>query len=181
MGENRYEGNEKIGLFHCVANYPAKAEDMNLKSIAYMHSLFNFPVGLSDHTIGVAIPNAAIALGAKMIEKHFTLDKSLPGPDHQLSANPEEFKIMVDTARLIEVALGSATRPVVESNSQITMLRRSLTARTDILAGTVLTPDLVAIKRPGDGIHPEFFDFIIGRKMKINLNKDEQFKVEMFT
>lgn len=172
------EGNNQVALFHCIAHYPADPKEMNLRSIPYMNTVFNVPVGLSDHTLGVDIPNASVALGAKLIEKHFTLDKGLPGPDHQLSATPDEFKKMVDTARLIELALGNSGKIAPENNDQKILLRRSLTARNDIAPGTVITPDMVAIKRPGDGIAPEFFDFIVGRKTKTGLKRDEQFRLD---
>lgn len=172
------EGNEQIALFHCIAHYPAKPEEMNLRAIPYMKSVFNCPVGLSDHTLGIDIPNASIAVGANIIEKHFTLDKKLPGPDHQLSATPDEFRKMVETARLIEVALGSNEKIIPESAEHRALIRRSLTARKDIARGTIITPDLVAIKRPGDGLAPDLFDFIIGRKTKTDMKRDQQFSLE---
>jgi len=168
------EGNNEVGLFHCIAHYPAKEDEMNLRAIPYMAEVFQRPIGLSDHTLGISIPNASVALGANMIEKHFTLDKEMAGPDHQLSATPDEMREMVKVARSVESALGSYGKIVPESDEHKNVLRRSLTARVDIPTGVTLTQDMICIKRPGDGLPPELMDSIVGRQSKVAIEKNQQ-------
>lgn len=172
------EGNGDIALFHCIARYPAKPEEMNLRNIPYMAAVFGVPIGLSDHTLGVDIPLASIAVGAKMVEKHFTLDKEMPGPDHKLSATPEEFRRMVETTRIIESAMGVPRTLPSGNDADRIMIRRSLTARRDIPAGTVLAREMIAIKRPGDGIPPFLLESLLGRRTIVEIKRDEQFKYD---
>jgi len=172
------EGNEDLAILHCVAHYPADPGEMNLRTIPFMSSLFGLPVGLSDHTVGIEIPTAAIALGAQLIEKHFTLDKSLPGPDHQLSTTPSELRQLVDWSKLIQPALGSLEKEPPETDQDRELIRRSLVSRSDIPAGTTITPEIMAIKRPGDGIPPMFYNYLIGRKTKLAMKQDERFHLD---
>ncbi|MGD2118516.1 MAG: N-acetylneuraminate synthase family protein [Chromatiales bacterium] len=173
-------GNGGVAVFHCIAHYPSAYEEMNIRSIPYMASVLDIPVGLSDHTLGIDIPTAAIALGANMIEKHFTLDKGLPGPDHQLSATPDEFRQLVNSTRNIEKALGQYHRVPVESDDQRTLLRRSLCASRDLPAGTVISAEMITIKRPGSGLPPDNFNSLLGRKLANDIACDHQFSMEMF-
>jgi len=167
-------GNKKVVLLHCVSNYPAKAEDVNLKVIETLERKFKVPVGLSDHTIGTTIPVAAVSLGAKVIEKHFTLNKDLAGPDHKLSLNPEEFKEMVKQIRMIESALGNGKKLPCKSEEEIKkMIRRSIVARADIPEGTIITKEMLKISRPGTGIQPKFFKRVISKTVRRNIDNDE--------
>ena len=167
-------GNKDVALLHCVSNYPTKAEDVNLKAINTLEQVFKLPVGFSDHTVGIVIPIAAVSLGAKVIEKHFTLDKNLPGPDQKLSLNPAEFKEMVAGIRMIEQALGDGVKIPRESEAEVRSTgRRSITAKINIPAGTAITQDMLKIVRPGTGIEPKFIDIVIGRTAKGNIQEDE--------
>jgi N-acetylneuraminate synthase/N,N'-diacetyllegionaminate synthase len=159
------EGTGEIVLLHCISSYPALAEDTNLRVMATFKRTFNLPVGLSDHTTGIYVPLAAAALGACIIEKHFTLDKSLPGPDHRASLEPGELKEMMTAIRTMEKAMGDGVRRLTAEEKAIRKAaRRSLVARVDIPAGTVIKNDMIAIKRPGTGLAPKFLDDVIGKK-----------------
>jgi len=166
----RKAGSEEIALLHCVSCYPARIEDTNLRAIETLRRKFNLPVGLSDHTVGIHIPIAAVALGACIIEKHFTLDKNLPGPDHRASLEPAELKEMVQAIRSVESALGDGIkRPTADEKETKKAARRSLVARTNIPAGTVITEDMLDIKRPGTGLEPKLINLVIGKKAKKNI------------
>jgi len=168
------EGVEDIILLHCVTSYPAKIEDMNLKAMETLGNAFKLPVGLSDHSLGVTIPVAAVALGACVIEKHFTLDKSLPGPDHRASLEPDELKQMVTAIRDVEKALGDGVkRPTKDEEEIKKVARRSIVARVDIPQGTIITEEMLAIKRPGTGLEPKYLGEIIGRIAEATIKKDE--------
>ena len=151
-------------LLHCVSCYPANPADVNLKAIQTMAEIFQVPVGYSDHTLGVEIAVAAVALGACVIEKHFTLDRDLPGPDHQASLEPRELKEMVRTIRNVEKALGhGAKRPTDSELSMRHLARRSLVAIRAIPEGVKITRDMIAFTRPGSGIAPSGLSSILGR------------------
>lgn len=170
----RKEGAKEIILLHCVTAYPAKVEDMNLRAMETLRCTFKLPVGLSDHTLGITIPIAAVALGACMIEKHFTLDKNLPGPDHQASLGPEELKQMIKAIREVEKAMGDGNKMPTEEEKQIQKVaRRSIVARVDIPRGTIISEDMLDIKRPGTGLEPKFLDMVIGARAKVNIVTDE--------
>jgi len=170
----RQEGVDEIVLLHCVSCYPARTEDMNLRVMGTLRQAFRLPVGLSDHSLGITVPIAAVALGACAIEKHFTLDKKLPGPDHRASLEPRELKEMVKAIRDVEKALGNGIkRPTVEEEENKKVGRRSIVARVDIPAGAVITEDMLAIKRPGNGLEPKYINLIIGRKTKANIISGE--------
>ena len=168
-------------LLHCVSNYPAKYEDVNLKAMLTLKEAFELPVGYSDHTLGIEIAIAAVALGAKVIEKHFTLDRGLPGPDHKASLEPDELKKMVKAIRNVEKALGSGVKRPTQSELKVMKVaRRSLVATRDIRAGEVVKESDILIKRPGTGILPKFKEIIIGMKLTRDVKKDTPFDWEDF-
>ena len=160
------EGNDQIVLLHCVSIYPPEMDLINLRNIDMLSTVFDCPVGFSDHTLGTDIPLAAIARGACVVEKHFTIDKDLPGWDHAISANPEEMKMLVESGRRIQRALGSATRSV--SSAEIdkrTQFRRSAVAQRTLSPGDTIEEKDIAFKRPGTGIAPDEFQYAEGRSM----------------
>ena len=168
-------------LLHCVSNYPAKYEDVNLKAMLTLKEAFELPVGYSDHTLGIEIAIAAVALGAKVIEKHFTLDRGLPGPDHKASLEPDELKKMVKAIRNVEKALGSGVKRPTQSELKVMKVaRRSLVATRDIRAGEVVKESDILIKRPGTGILPKFKEIIIGMRLTRDVKKDNPFDWEDF-
>ena len=144
---------DNLTLLHCTTEYPAPFDDVNLHAMITMRQAFGLPVGYSDHTRGIAIPLAAVALGAVVIEKHFTLDQDLPGPDHKASLEPGDLKQMVRAIREVEAALGSSVkRPAASELGNRLVARKSLVAAAAIRKGEPFTPGNIAIKRPGDGI-----------------------------
>lgn len=170
----RGEGTEEIILLHCVSSYPAKIADMNLRAMATLEETFKLPVGLSDHTLGITVPIAAVALGACAIEKHFTLDKSLPGPDHKASLEPEELKEMVAAIRDVAQALGDGVKRLTKDEEKTKKVaRRSIVAKVDIAKGTVIAAEMLAIRRPGTGIEPGNLGMVIGKTAKKNIKSDE--------
>jgi N-acetylneuraminate synthase/N,N'-diacetyllegionaminate synthase len=174
------EINDDLILLHCVTNYPASFESLNLRVIKTLKGAFKLPVGYSDHSLGIYAPISAITLGAVVIEKHFTLNKNLPGPDHKASLNPEELKEMVNAIRLIEKALGDGIkRPTPEEEEIKKVARRSLVANVDIPKGTVIKKEMIAIKRPGTGIEPKYLNVVIGKRAKRDIKKDEVLKWNM--
>jgi len=171
-------GCENLTLLHCTSNYPARVEDCNLLAMKTMADAFDVPVGYSDHTRGIYVPLAATAMGACVIEKHFTLDRTLPGPDHKASLEPAELEEMVRGIRLVEKALGSSVKAPVESELEVRdVARRSIVAKVDIPAGTVITEDILAFKRPGTGVSPKDVSKLLGSKTKHNIKKDELIKL----
>jgi len=167
-------GNDEIGILHCVSNYPASHSDCNLKCIETLKKCFGYPVGYSDHTGGVSAPIAAVALGAEIIEKHFTLDKKMNGPDQFFSADPGEFKLMVSCIRETEAALGSAIKHFVPGETGMRVeCRRGIVATSDISAGDVFTDNNTALKRPALGLLPKDYMKIIGRQARKNIKKFE--------
>jgi N,N'-diacetyllegionaminate synthase len=168
------EGAADIILLHCVTSYPAKVEDTNLKVMESMRRRFRLPVGLSDHTAGIYVPVAAVALGACIIEKHFTIDKNMPGPDHRASLEPAELKEMVRAIKDIDKAMGDGLkRPTETEEANKQVARRSLVAKTDIPAGTVITGEMLDIKRPGTGIEPKNINKVIGKKAAETIKSGE--------
>jgi len=167
-------GNDDIILLHCITSYPAKFDSLNLKAIQTLREAFKLSVGFSDHSLGVYAPIAAVSLGAVVIEKHFTLDKSLPGPDHKASLNPEELKEMIKGIRLIEKALGDGIKsPTTEEEEIKKVARRSIIARVDIPKGAIITKDMITFKRPGTGLLPKYYSEIIGKRSRRNIRVDE--------
>lgn len=176
----RNAGNEQLILLHCVSAYPAAAADVNLRAMETLTKEFGTPVGFSDHTLGIEVPIAAVALGACLIEKHFTLDRTLPGPDHAASLEPDDLKAMVRAIRTVEAALGhEGKQPAdVEANTAA-IARKSLTAARDLSAGTILTQELIAIRRPGTGLSPSRRDELVGRTLRSDVRAGDLLTLEM--
>lgn len=168
-------GNEDIILLHCVSNYPIeKLENVNLRAIATMWRAFGLPVGFSDHTTTLSIPIAAVAMGAVLIERHFTLDKKLAVPDAFFSADPEEMKAIVQGIREVERAMGNGVKRPADTETEMRSEgRKGLIATRAIAEGTAITEDMLCIKRPGSGIAPRFLDLVIGRKANEDIEQDE--------
>lgn len=168
------EGNKKLILLHATTDYPTKEEDVNLKAMVTMKEAFKTKVGYSDHTLGNEAAVAAVALGAEIIEKHFTLDKNMEGPDHKASLDVEELKEFVKAIRKAEKLLGDGIKkPTEREKETLKNVRRSIVAAKDLKAGTVLEETLVEYKRPGIGLKPEFIELIIGKKLKRDIQQDE--------
>lgn len=157
-------GNRNYVLLHCVSNYPADPRDVNLRAMQTMHRAFQVPVGYSDHTTGIDVAVASVALGACVLEKHFTLDRQLPGPDHKASLEPDELSALVRAIRTVESALGHGRKSAAASERNTAeVARKSLVAAEDIAAGTVLTEKLIAIRRPGTGLPPVMKPHVVNR------------------
>ena len=171
----------KISLLHCTTNYPTSYEEVNLKAMQTLAAAFKLPVGYSDHTLGIEVPIAAVALGARIIEKHFTLDKKLLGPDHKASLEPGELKKMIKAIRNIEKALGDGIKKPNKSEIEIIKVaRRSLIATRDIRVGEIIKESDIVIKRPGTGIPPKFKEIVIGMRIINDIRQDEPFRWENF-
>ena len=154
---------DQITLLHCNTEYPTPMQDVNLRAMEQMHERFGVAVGYSDHTKGIEVPIAAVAMGAEVVEKHFTLDKTLPGPDHKASLEPNELKQMVDAIHNIEQALGDGEKHVSNSERKnIAIARKSIIAARDIRRGETLTEENLTTKRPGNGISPMRWEEVIG-------------------
>lgn len=167
-------GNEQFILLHCTSNYPVRVVDCNLRAMNTLKKEFDVPVGYSDHTLGVVIPVVAVAMGASVIEKHFTMNKKLPGPDHSSSLEPDELKEMIKQIRTVEIAFGSEEKKPVESELELQkVVRRSIVARMDISQGTLITTEMLNIKRPGTGLAPKRISEIAGKRAKKDIIKDE--------
>ena len=167
------ENNPPLVLLHCVTSYPANPEDCNLSAMKTLQKAFNVPVGYSDHTIGIEIPLAAISLGARVIEKHFTLDRNLPGPDHEASLEPHELLNMIKSIRMVEGALGHGIKTPTKSENDIKIVaRKSIVAAIDIPNNTVITEDMITTKRPGNGLYPKYWDHVIGSTTRCAIIKD---------
>ena len=164
----------RVTILHCTTEYPAPPIEVNLRAIETMRRAFGLPVGYSDHTVGLAIPVAAVALGATVIEKHFTLDRTLPGPDHEASTEPDEFKRMVEEIRMVEAALGTGvklpTRSEWENRQRV---RRSLVAKVAIRAGEPFTPENLDAKRPADRVPASRYGELLGRIADRDYHPDE--------
>jgi N-acetylneuraminate synthase/N,N'-diacetyllegionaminate synthase len=171
------EGAKEIALLHCVSNYPAETWEMNLRAMETLRDEFGLPVGLSDHTLGTAVPIAAAALRANIIEKHFTLNSKMPGPDHRASLEPGEFGEMVACVRDVEMALGKGIKKPTKSEEAVKKaVRKSIIANTDIKRGTEIARSMLTCKRPGDGLAPRFLDKVIGKVARTDIKKDEKIK-----
>ena len=159
----RDAGATQIALLKCTSAYPAPPEEMNLRTIPKMQRRFHLPVGLSDHTMGIAVPVAAVALGACIIEKHLTLSRSVPGPDSAFSLEPQEFKAMVDAVRIAEKALGEVHFGLSEKEKASRAFRRSLFVVEDVKQGEVFTAENVRSIRPGNGLHTRHLNDVLGK------------------
>lgn len=165
---------DHVTLLHCVTQYPASPHAVNLRAMATMAAAFGLPVGYSDHTLGIEVALAAVALGATVIEKHFTLDRTLPGPDHAASLEPDELQRMVAGIRTIEAALGSSRKaPAAEEMANREIARRSLVAARAIQAGEPIELDALACKRPGTGVSPMQIWDLAGRPARRDYDADE--------
>ncbi len=171
----RNAGNEQVVFLQCASMYPSPPHIMNLRSMETLRRAFGTPVGLSDHTLGIHISVAAVAMGASVIEKHVTLDRSLPGPDHPFAIEPEELKQMVHQIREVEAALGDGRKlgPAPEEVEFYRKARRSVHAAQDIPRGTVFTREMLCIKRPGYGIFPRHVDILLGHSAVRDIEADE--------
>lgn len=167
-------GTDDITILHCTTEYPAPIKDVNLNVMKTLKDAFGYPVGYSDHTQGIEVDLAAVALGAEVIEKHFTLDRNLPGPDHKASLEPEELKAMVDGIRKIEDALGTAEKKPSEVELKNRLVaRKSIVAKTAIKKGDILTEENITTKRPGSGINPMKWNEVIGTAAVRDFEEDE--------
>lgn len=182
LGAVAQSGNRKVALLRCASVYPAPPEIMNLRAMSTMRAAFGVPVGLSDHTTGIATATGAAALGTDVLEKHFTLDRTLEGPDHPFALEPEELRALVASVREVEAALGNGrlegpSEP--EAGEMYRNARRSVVAAAEIPAGTTITADMLTVKRPGYGIAPKHLDLIVGRVAKVDIPFDEVVTWEM--
>lgn len=167
------EGNKDIVILHCVATYPPLDSDVNLNNIKTLMTTYpDYPIGFSDHTLGVTVPLAAVALGACLIEKHFTLDKNMEGWDHKISATKEEMKFIVENSTRITEALGSFRIKATETDEKKREFRRSIVISRDMKKGEVLNLKDIDYKRPGGGFDPDMEDYIVGRTINKNLEFD---------
>ena len=165
---------DEITVLHCSTEYPANIKTVNLKAIETLTNTFNVDVGYSDHTSGIEIAIAAAALGAKIIEKHITLDREMIGPDHKASTEPDLFKQMIDSIRNVDLALGNGIKlPSDKELENRKIVRKSIVASCNIKKGEIFTSNNLIIKRPGTGISPMKWDLILGEKSKYNFQKDD--------
>ncbi|MFA4848766.1 MAG: N-acetylneuraminate synthase family protein [Methanoregula sp.] len=171
----RNTGNNDFAILHCISSYPCEAQDVHLKKMLTIRQTFDVVTGFSDHTVGSVASVGAVTLGAHIIEKHFTLDKNLPGPDHWFSADPRELKELVCNIRFIEDALGTAlVQPTQKEYAMREIARRSIVAIDDIPVGKIIQRNMVGFKRPGIGLPPKYLNIILGRKTRLFIRKNEQ-------
>ena len=167
------EGNSKIVILHCVAIYPPENKDLNLKNITMLQNTFGYPVGFSDHSLGFVASLTSVALGACVIEKHFTTDKSLPGWDHEISSSPEEMKKIVESSKIIYQVLGNLKRTVSKNEEEKKkVFRRSIVLNKNLKAGDIIKEEDISLKRPGTGFSPDEIKFVIGKKLKRDFEAD---------
>ena len=168
----------KISILHCNSEYPTPMKNINLNVMKSLSNYFNLPVGISDHTLGYEVPIAAAALGAKIIEKHFTLNKNLSGPDHKTSLSPSELRKMIKYVRNIEIALGSSTKKITKGELEnLNVARKSIIALKQIKKGEIFSKNNLTVKRPGNGISPMKWYTVLGKKSKYEFKKDEIIKL----
>lgn len=176
----RAAGNPAIVLLQCVSNYPANPADVNLRAMQTMAQAFGVPTGFSDHTAGIEVALAAVALGACVIEKHFTLDRAMPGPDHAASLEPDQLAAMIRGIRTVEAALGHGRKePAASELNTAEVARKSLVAACDLKAGTVLSDSVLAVKRPGTGLPPALRPYVIGRTLRVDVSVGTVIGLEM--
>lgn len=174
----RDNGSEDITVLHCNTEYPTPYRDVNLRAMLQIQNELGVPVGYSDHTAGIEVPIAAAALGATVIEKHFTLDRNMEGPDHKASLEPDELKEMVKAIRNIELSLGDGRKLPSDSEKQnINIVRKSIVAKRDIVQGEILTEENLTTKRPGNGVSPMKWQEVLGTKAVHDFKKDEQIEL----
>lgn len=171
-------GNTNIIILHCVATYPPKDSDVNLNNIKTLMTAYpEYPVGFSDHTLGTAVPLASVAIGACLIEKHFTLDKDMVGWDHKVSATKDEMTVIVEGSKRIVEAMGSYRMSAAESDEQRREFRRSIVVARDMKQGDVIGENDLDYKRPGGGFDPGMSEFLVGRSVNKNLKADEMLSI----
>lgn len=171
-------GTTDITLLHCTTEYPAPYDSVNLKAMQTLQKEFGYRVGYSDHTNGIEIPVAAVAMGATVIEKHFTLDKNMEGPDHKASLEPEELRQMVLSIRNVELSIGDGVKQPSEAEKKnIAIARKSIVAAFDIRKGEVFTEENLTAKRPGNGISPMKWGSVLGKTAKRDFSKDEMIEL----
>ena len=171
------QGNDKIIALHCTANYPCSLDEVNLASMQTMMRELGVPVGYSDHTLGIQVSVMAATLGARVIEKHFTLDPNMQGPDHKASISPEELKELVSAVKSVKTILGSSVKKPTKSEKAMSKdARKSVVATQDIKKGELFTRDTIGMKRPGTGIRPQLYSKIIGKQAKQNIPADSLLK-----
>ena len=171
------ENKDNLIILHCITGYPTSFEEANLNFIKTLKSEFDVPIGFSDHSPGIELPIAAVALGACVVEKHFTLDKNLEGPDHKASLNPNEFKAMVDAIRNVEVAMGDGVRKFSDNELEIKKVaRKSIVLNQDVSEDMIIERKMLSIKRPGTGIPPKFIDDVVGKKLIKDLKANNVLK-----
>ena len=174
----RENGASDIKLLHCNTEYPTPYEDVNLRAMKTLRDAFGVEVGYSDHTKGIEVPIAAVAMGAAVIEKHFTLDRNMEGPDHKASLEPQELKQMVDSIRHIEAALGSGDKkPSPSEKKNMAVARKSIVAAARIKAGDILTEENITVKRPGNGICPMRWKEVLGTRAVRDFEEDELIEI----
>ena len=174
----RENGTSEIKLLHCNTEYPTPYEDVNLRAMKALRDAFGVEVGYSDHTKGIEVPIAAVAMGAAVIEKHFTLDRNMEGPDHKASLEPQELKQMVDSIRHIEAALGSGDKkPSPSEKKNMAVARKSIVAAARIKAGDILTEENITVKRPGNGICPMRWKEVLGTRAVRDFEEDELIEI----
>jgi len=167
----REAGGGQLALLKCTSAYPALPEEMNLRTIPHLAEAFGVPVGLSDHTLGIAVPVAAVALGACIVEKHFALSRALPGPDSAFSLEPHEFEAMVEAVRTTEKARGTVRYGVSGGEAESRVFRRSLFVVRDVKSGEIFTTDNVRPIRPGYGLHSRYLDEVLGRRASRDIKR----------
>ncbi|MEH1825348.1 MAG: N-acetylneuraminate synthase [Nostoc sp.] len=178
----RQVGCEQLVLLHCVSSYPTNPAEANLRAMHSMATALQVPVGYSDHTTGIEVALAAVALGACVIEKHFTLDKNLPGPDHKASLDPKELQALVKGVRKVECALGNGFKqPTASEINTRAIARRSLALTCDVIEGTVLEPQMLTALRPASGISPTLQELVLGRKVTRSLQAGQLISWSDFT
>jgi len=177
----REAGCKEIALLKCTSAYPAAPEDMNLKTIPHLSQAFGLPVGLSDHSLGIPVAVAAVTLGACIVEKHFTLSRTIAGPDSAFSLEPHEFKAMVDSIRMVEKACGTVSYEPTDHEAISRIFRRSLFVIKDMEAGEEITRENVRSIRPGYGLHPRYIETVYGRRAKRAINRGTPLSWDMFS
>ncbi|MBN1280623.1 MAG: pseudaminic acid synthase [Candidatus Thermoplasmatota archaeon] len=176
----RSQGNDDIIILHCASLYPSPPEIVNLKAIETLSKAFQIPIGFSDHTLGIHISTAAVAQGATVIEKHFTLDRTMKGPDHSFAIEPDELNQLVKNIRDVEQAMGTGVKERSKAEQEMYEKgRRSIIAAVDIKKGTIITKDMLVVKRPGYGLKPKYLHMVIGRSAKRDIKADEWITKDM--
>lgn len=174
-------GNKNLILLHCTSQYPAKYKDVNLRAMITLKNTFNTIVGYSDHTVGILVPQIAVSHGADVIEKHFTYDKNAIGPDHKCSLNPIELKEMVMKIREVELILGESTKQPTEGELKIRrVVRKTVVAERNISKGTIITEDMLAIKRSNGNLEPKMIKEILGKTSLIDIKRDQAMELNFF-